>query len=110
MDDEYKVEEAEFKESLLPLIEEIKTNLQMVDIKDLEHHSLVYIDSTLDSELSYELPKFYSWLYRGEYDPLLDYYIRKLNKVSDNKYKFSESDGCDKSFLKLKLMLTIYKN
>ena len=110
LDDEYKVEEAEFKESLLPLIEEIKTNLQMVDIKDLEHHSLVYIDSTLDSELSYELPKFYSWLYRGEYDPLLDYYIRKLNKVSDNKYKFSESDGCDKSFLKLKLMLTIYKN
>ena len=84
--------------------------MKNAEVKDLEHHSLVYINSTLDSELSYELPKFYSWLYRGEYDPLLDYYIRKLNKVSDNKYKFSESDGCDKSFLKLKLMLTIYKN
>ncbi|MFT4804612.1 MAG: hypothetical protein ACI9YE_001817 [Psychroserpens sp.] len=111
LDDEaYKIEEAEFKESLLPLIDEIKTNLQMVETKDLEYHSLVYIDSTLDSDLSYELPKFYSWLYRGEYDPLLDYYIRKLNKVSDNKYKFSESDGCDKSFLKLKLMLKYNQN
>jgi hypothetical protein len=106
----YQLEEAEFKKSLLPLIEEIKINLQAVKIEDLEHHSLVYIDSTLDSELSYELPKFYSWLYRGEYDPLLDYYIKKLNKISDNKYKFSESDGCDKSFLKLKLMLKIHSN
>ena len=58
--DEYKVEEAEFKKSLLPLIEEIKTNLQMVDIKDLDHYSLVPIKSTLNSKLSYELPKFYS--------------------------------------------------
>jgi hypothetical protein len=41
---------------------------------------------------------------------LLDYYIKKLNKISNNKYKFSESDGCDKSFLKLKLMLKIHSN
>lgn len=103
--EEFQTEEAEFKESLLPLIEEIKTNLQSVEIKDLEHHSLIYINSSLDSELSYELPKFYSWLYRGEDDPLLNYYIKRLNKVSENKYKFNETDGCDKSFLKLKLML-----
>ncbi|MBE0362122.1 hypothetical protein PULV_a3921 [Pseudoalteromonas ulvae UL12] len=103
--EEYQTEEVEFKESLLPLIEEIKTNLQSVEIKDLEYHSLIYINSSLDSELSYELPKFYSWLYRGEDDPLLNYYIKRLNKVSENKYKFNETDGCDKSFLKLKLML-----
>jgi len=103
--EEFQTEEAEFKESLLPLIEEIRINLQAVEIKDLEHHSLIYMDSTLDSQLSYELPKFYSWIYHGQHDPLLDYYIRKLNKVSDNKYKFSDSDGSDKLFLKLKLML-----
>jgi hypothetical protein len=108
--EEHKLEEGKFKESLLPLIEEIKVNLQTVDIKDLEHHSLVYIDSTLDSELSYELPKFYSWLYRETDDPLLDYYIERLNDVSDNKYKFSVSDGCDKSFLKLKLMLKMFSS
>lgn len=109
LDDEaYLSEEKAFKESLIPLIEEIKINLQAVEIKDLDHHFLIDIVSTLDSELSYELPKFYSWLYRGEDDPLLDYYIKKLNKISNNKYKFNELDGCDKSFLKLKLMLKMY--
>jgi hypothetical protein len=42
--EDYQLEEAEFKESLLPLIEEIKDNLQAVKIEDLEHHLLVYID------------------------------------------------------------------
>lgn len=106
--DQYQDEEAEFKQSLLPLIEEIKINLQSVEIKDLEHHSLIYIDSSLDSELSYILPKFYSWLYHSNNDSLLDFYIRKLNEVSENKYNLCESDGSDRLFLKLKLMLRKY--
>lgn len=106
--DEYHDEETKFKESLLPLIGEIRSNLQDVNIKDLEHHSLIYIDSTLDSTLSYELPKFYSWLYHGRPDPMLDYYINKINKVSNNQYKFDKSDGRDETFLKLKLMLKMH--
>lgn len=104
-DVELKQEEFAFKSSLLPLIDEIEQNLQCVEIKDLECHSLIYIDSNLDSELSYVLPKFYSWIYHQNSDPLLDYYIKQLNKVSDGKYKFSYLDGSDISFLKLKLLL-----
>ncbi|MEF1230955.1 hypothetical protein QTO02_26415, partial [Vibrio fortis] len=47
-----------YKESLLPLIEEIKTNLQEMNIVDLENDSELRIKSDLDKELSYELGKF----------------------------------------------------
>lgn len=104
-DESYQKEETEFKESLLPLIDELTINLQEVKIEDLDNHSLLYIDSKVDSELSYELPKFYSWLYNPTYDPLLSMYIRRLNEVSNHRYNFEEEDGRDQLFLKLKLML-----
>ncbi|MBF4370554.1 hypothetical protein EAY04_21425, partial [Vibrio anguillarum] len=50
-----------YKESLLPLIEEIKTNLQEMNIVDLANDSELRISSELDKELRYELGKFYTW-------------------------------------------------
>nr|WP_261884137.1 hypothetical protein [Vibrio pelagius] len=67
-----------YKESLLPLIEEIKTNLQEMNIVDLANDSELRIRSDLDKELRYELGKF----------------------------KFTKTDDIKLTFLKAKLMLT----
>lgn len=94
-----------YRKSLLPTIEEIKRNLQSMNIVDLEVGSDVGRSSTLGRELSYELPKLYSWIYSGKYDALLDYYFDRFNSVTNDKFKFSESDKKNLTFLKVKLML-----
>ncbi|TDO97202.1 hypothetical protein [Marinomonas balearica] len=110
---EAKVNDAEltalaedYKNSLLPTIEEIKSNLQSMSIIDLKTASDLRSRSELSRELSYELSKFYSWIYSGRYDPMLDYYFERLNAVTEGKFKFSESDTRNLTFLKVKLMLT----
>lgn len=95
----------DYKNSLLPTIEEIKSNLQSMSIVDLKTGSDLNSNSELSRELSYELPKFYSWIYSGRYDPMLDYYFERLNTVTEDKFKFSESDTRNLTFLKVKLML-----
>ncbi|WP_133012624.1 hypothetical protein [Marinomonas flavescens] len=94
-----------YKESLLPTIEEIKANLQSMNIVDLETDSDVNNSSDLGRELSYELPKLYTWIYTGRYDPLLDYYFERFNAVTKGKFKFSENDERNLIFLKVNLML-----
>ncbi|MEF1281551.1 hypothetical protein QTO05_20945 [Vibrio fortis] len=95
-----------YKESLLPLIEEIKTNLQEMNIVDLENDSELRIKSDLDKELSYELGKFYTWVHGDSYDPLLEYYFERFNASTDGKFKFTKNDDIKLTFLKAKLMLT----
>lgn len=102
---ELKVIELSYKKSLLPLIEEIKKNLQCVNIVDLDNAYLLSPKPLLEQELSYELEKFYSWVYGEKYDPLLDYYLERFNTVSNGKYSFSKDDSTDLLFLKLKLLL-----
>lgn len=95
-----------YRKSLLPAIEEIKANLQSMNIVDLKIGSDMECNSDLAKELSYELPKFYSWINSGRHDALLDYYIERFNSVTNNKFNFSESDERNLAFLKIKLMLT----
>ncbi|WP_176502991.1 hypothetical protein [Cobetia sp. 5-11-6-3] len=95
-----------YKQSLLPLIEEIKTNLQKMNISDLGADSKLRIRSGLDKVLQYELGKFYIWVHGGRYDPLLEYYFERFNALTNGKFKFSKSDDIKLSFLKVKLMLT----
>ena len=95
-----------YKESLLPLIEEIKTNLQEMNIVDLANDSELRIRSELDKELRYELGKFYTWVHGGRYDPLLEYYFERFNASTDGKFKFTKTDDIKLTFLKAKLMLT----
>lgn len=105
-DPKLKIIELSYKNSLFPLIEEIKKNLQQVNIEDLENGHLLSPKSPLRKELSYELGKFYSWVYGEKYDPLLDYYLKRFNTVSNDKFNFSIEDSDNELFLKLKLMLS----
>jgi len=98
-----------YKESLLPLIEEIKKNLQEMNIVDLENDSEQRVRSELDKELRYELGKFYSWVYGGRYDPLLEYYFERFNILTSGKFKFTKTDDIKLTFLKAKLMLNLSK-
>ena len=94
-----------YRKSLLPAIEEIKVNLQSINIVDLKRNSDARHSSPISKELSYELQKFHSWIYSNRYDPLLDYYIERLNTVTNNKFKFSKGDDRKLTLLKVKLML-----
>ncbi|MCL1145411.1 hypothetical protein L2747_05180 [Shewanella marinintestina] len=94
-----------YKGSLLPLIEEIKTNLQTMNIIDLEHGSDLRIRSDLSRELSYELSKFYTWVHDDRYAPLIHYYFERFNDVTNGKFDFNNTDEINLTFLKAKLML-----
>ncbi|MCD9553492.1 hypothetical protein GLP31_13475, partial [Photobacterium carnosum] len=94
-----------YKDSLLPLIKEIKNNLQEMNIVDLENDSDLRIRSDLSRELSYEIGKFYTWVHGGRYDPLLNYYFERFNAVADGSFDFKETDDIKLTFLKVKLML-----
>lgn len=94
-----------YKESLLPLIEEIKSNLQVMNIVDLENDSIVRVRSNLGGQLNYELSKFYSWVYGDRDDPLLSYYFERFNEVTKGKFNFTSCDEINLTFLKAKLML-----
>jgi len=102
-------QEALFKDSQKVLLEEVFNNLQNMNLVDLLHCN-TSCRSAPERELSYELPKLYSWIYSDREDPMLDYYMRRLNKVSNNEYEFSESDGADRTFLKLKLFLSSFND
>lgn len=94
-----------YRASLVPLITEIRENLQAMNISDLEKNYLLEPSSGLSKTLSYEIGKLYSWLHSNQYDPLVNYYIERFNRSSNSKYKFSIEDSESSLLLKLKLML-----
>lgn len=94
-----------YKDSLIPLIEEIKSNLQSMNIVDLKNAYELRVRSDLRRELSYELGKFYSWIHGDRYDPLLHCYFERFNAVTDGKFNFTNTDEINLTFLKAKLML-----
>lgn len=100
--------ESDYKESLKPLIAEIKYNLQNMLIIDLLNSETLSPKLALMKELNYELGKFYYWVYSTKNDPLIDYYLKKFNTSSNNKYNFSIHDSKKLLFLKVKLMLNKY--
>lgn len=76
-----------------------------MNIVDLENDSDLRVRSDLSRELSYELPKFYTWVHGDRCDPLLDYYLKRFNTVTNGKFNFNKSDEINLIFLKAKLML-----
>lgn len=105
----FQKQEALFKGSQKALLEEVFNNLQNMNLVDLLHCN-TSSRSPPERELSYELPKLYSWIYSDREDSMLDYYMRRLNKVSNEEYEFSESDGSERTFLKLKLFLSRFND
>lgn len=100
-------EELKFKNSLEPLIEELRKNLQEVNIVDLQNDNLLNPTSSIESTLQYELPKFYSSVLgsRRDEDPLFEFYLKRINEVSNHKYQLKVSDSDGQLLLKLKLIL-----
>lgn len=96
---------SEYKKSLEPLIKEISTNLQKMNIIDLEHDSLLEPKSNLGWELNYELGKFYIWLGGDNDDLLIDDYLDIFNEKTNFKFKFNINDSKNSLFIKVKLML-----
>jgi hypothetical protein len=96
---------SEYKKSLAPLIEEIKINLQKMNIVDFKHGALLEPRSDLRRVLNYELGKFYTWLYGDKCDPLAQYYLKRFNKETNFKFNFNINDPINSLFIKVKLML-----
>ncbi|PSV22506.1 hypothetical protein C0W44_03965 [Photobacterium leiognathi subsp. mandapamensis] len=95
----------DYKKALVPLIYEIKDNLQSMNIVDLEYASLLSPRSDFSRKVSYELGKFYTWINSSKYDPLADYYLDRFNSETNFKYHFSNNDSSNCLFIKAKLML-----
>lgn len=106
-DRELEEEERHFKDLLIPIVEEIKCNLQNMRIIDLSEN-ILEITRLPGGVLNYELEKTFSVLCSGQSDPLFGYFISEFNKFSNNKYKFSLDDNLDTTFLKLQMMLFKY--
>ncbi|EMR34354.1 hypothetical protein [Vibrio harveyi] len=100
-------EELKFKNRLEPLIKELRQNLQEVNIVDLQHDDLLNPTSSIESTLQYELPKFYSCVlgHRRYEDPLFEFYLKRINEVSSDRYQLKVSDSDGQLLLKLKLIL-----
>ena len=96
---------SKYRTSLNSLIEEIKDNLQDVNIIDLEKDYLLKPDSHIEKFSRYELGKFNYWVHTGKNDPLLKYYLKHFNEVTNNKFSFDVEDSVNLLFIKSKLML-----
>ncbi|EMF0803803.1 TPA: hypothetical protein ACV5CR_001341 [Klebsiella aerogenes] len=103
-EEKLKSDELAFKDKLLPLIVEIRRNLQNMKLVDLECGNGVIVSSLPGRALSYELPKLFSLLHSERYDPLIDYYFKQLNKYCDEKYTFRITDGYGITLLKIRMM------
>jgi hypothetical protein len=97
--------EVKYKESQKKLLHELLNNLQNMNLIDLVHSDTLK-HRPPEVELSYELPKLYSWIFSKRDDPMLDYYMERLNGVSEGKYEFSETDGAEITYLKLQVFLS----
>ena len=94
------------QQPLEPLIKEIESNLEQVNITELRYAYLLDPKSRLKQELLYELPKFYSCIFHTprKQDPLFSYYLKRINTLSNNCYNLQESDSNEQLLLKLKLV------
>lgn len=96
---------SDYKQSLISLIDEIRVNLQTMNIIDLENEHILNPQSDIRKVLNYEIGKFYSWIYGNNDDPLLSYYLERFNELTDFRFNFSTNDSTNSLFVKLKLML-----
>tara|TARA_R110001599_G_scaffold353678_1_gene595263 strand:- start:5476 stop:6594 length:1119 start_codon:yes stop_codon:yes gene_type:complete len=102
---EHEISEKEkvFKLELKELVAELHSILQFGDFNQEFDCGRILETGTLHSELSYELPKLYSWIYSNANDPLISYYFERLASIDNFGYCFSESDSRSQTLLKLYL-------
>lgn len=98
-------EAEDFKTKLLPVIHEIRCNLQTMNLDDLKTSKDVLVSRVCDRQMDYVLGKMFTWLHSGRYDPMSRFYFDQLNKYSEGRYNFNSSDDDDTTLLKLRMML-----
>ncbi|MCX9044868.1 hypothetical protein [Citrobacter portucalensis] len=102
-EDHLKQVEKGLKDNLLPLVAEIRRNLQTMNLVDFKRSDAL-VSSLPDRALSYELPKMFSFLHSDRYDPLAHFYFDRLNEYSCGEYAFNAQDGDDVTLLKIRMM------
>ncbi|WP_217546428.1 hypothetical protein [Pantoea sp. GbtcB22] len=106
-----KVEEQDYKAELLQLINELRKNIQSMNMIELKYDYLLP-NSLPKYHLQYDISKVLSSISNSRYDPLLPMFIRNFNEYSHNHYDFKPSESIEVIYLKLKLMIyaTTIKN
>ncbi|WP_147405431.1 hypothetical protein [Orbus hercynius] len=104
-----KIEEENFKIYLFPLINEIRNNLQNMSLADLNNNIRLQ-SNKLNKEFSYELPKLNIWIFTDNGDPLVEFYLKRLNEYSNFKYQFDVKNNKKVILLKLQLLFYFFNN
>jgi len=99
-----KSEEQEYKDELLQLVNEIRKNIQSMNMVDLEYDYLLP-GSLPKNHLQYDISKVLTSISNDRYDPLLRMYVKNFNEYSNNHYDFKLSESINVIYLKLKLMI-----
>lgn len=106
-----KAEEQDYKAELLQLINEVRKNIQSMNMIELKYDYL--LPSSLPKyHLQYDISKVLSAISNSRHDPLMPMFIRNFNEYSYNYYDFKLSESIEVIYLKLKLMIyaTTIKN
>lgn len=97
-------EECLYKQALVTVINEIKDNLQNMNLTDLTTDEILNPDYPYD-KIGYSISKLYTYDFSPAEEPLFDFHLCQLNKFSNSIYNFTISDTKEQLVLKLKLML-----
>lgn len=103
LDSSIKPFEINYKNELQKVVDEVINNLQEMKILDLETHKIVFPD--YNNDISYELSKILVFLSEENYDPLLGFYIKRINEYSTNEIELNENDSKEVLFLKIKIIM-----
>ena len=97
-------EELEYKNELLLLIDEIKDNLQAMNLVDLVNDKVLNPEYP-DPNLGYSISKLYSCDFKYSHDPLFNFHMKELDRFSNSRYNFCNTSDPDVILLKMKIML-----
>lgn len=100
-------EENAYKEELLKVINELKANLQAMNIVDLVTDKILNPYYPYD-KIGYSISKLYTYDFDSRKEPLYDFHLKELDKFSSNIYNFTGTKTKNEIILKLKLMLYRY--
>jgi len=97
-------EEKNYKNELLKVVNEIKSNLQSMNIVDLITDKILNPDYPYDN-IAYSISKLYTYDFDSRKEPLYNFHLKKLDEFSNDIYQFKGTKTKDKIILKLKMML-----
>jgi hypothetical protein len=97
-------EERIYKNELLNVVNEIKSNLQLMEIVDLKTDKILNPNYPYD-RLGYSISKLYTYNFDSRKEPLYDSHLKQLDDFSNHIYQFRGTKTKEEIILKLKMML-----